>query len=121
MDELINIIKSISDKTRLRILHLLIKSGRELCICEIVDSLQLPQPNISNHIRELKIAGLVKEKRNGKFILYFVDKLQDRFMENIKEAVNSAPEKYFIEDDKRLRKRLSLRINGKIVIGVRKG
>ena len=42
-------------------------------------------------------------------------------MENIKEAVNSAPEKYFIEDDKRLKKRLSLRINGKIVIGVRKG
>jgi hypothetical protein len=67
------------------------------------------------------MAGLVKEQRNGRFILYSVDKLQDRFMENIKEAVNSAPEKYFIEDDKRLRKRLSLRINGKIVIGVRKG
>lgn len=48
---------AVADRTRLRILHLL--TGGELCVCDLVDVLRLPQPKVSRHLATLKSSGLV--------------------------------------------------------------
>lgn len=59
--------RAFSDPVRLRILHLL--EGGELCVCDLVEVLQLPQPTISRHLSYLRRAGLVKvrEERSWNF------------------------------------------------------
>ncbi|WP_281887395.1 metalloregulator ArsR/SmtB family transcription factor [Paenibacillus sp. YYML68] len=60
--------KLLGDKSRLTILAFL--RERELCVCEIVDLLKMSQPNVSQHLRKLKAAGLVQENRKGQWIYY---------------------------------------------------
>lgn len=119
MDNFINVFKALSDKTRVKILAILIKSKQELCICEIMDALQLAQYNISKHIRELKLVGLVKEKREGRFVFYAFLPPKNEFMKQIIKTVSSIPKENILQDEKRLKQRLSLRINGKVVIGMK--
>jgi DNA-binding transcriptional ArsR family regulator len=60
--------KSLSDGNRLRIL-LLISGGRR-SVSAIVDELDLSQPLVSHHLKELKRSLLVKVERQGPFIYY---------------------------------------------------
>lgn len=55
--------RAFSDRTRLRILHLL-KDG-ELCVCDLVTVLRVPQPKVSRHLAYLRKAGLVMARREG--------------------------------------------------------
>ena len=71
MNNLLPIFKALSDETRLRILHLL-KDG-ELCVCDIADTLKMTQPNISFHLGMLREAGLIKDRKNGRWIHYSID------------------------------------------------
>jgi len=112
------IFRALSDRTRLRIFLLLIKTKKALCICEIMDALNLPQSNISKHLRELKIAGLVKDQRDGKFVLYSVVFEKDNFTRNLIKTISSIPDDLLKDDLKRIEKRLSLRVDGKIVVGM---
>jgi ArsR family transcriptional regulator len=68
MRSLVNLFKALSDETRLRILNLLLEG--ELCVCEVMDALQMPQPRISHQLRILKDAGLVTDRREGKWMIY---------------------------------------------------
>lgn len=113
MEKFTNVFRALSDKTRLRILHLLTFSKKELCICEIMDSLKLAQYNISKHIRELKLTGLVKERKEGRFVFYSMVNPKTGFARNLIETVESIPEKNFLNDTMQLKKRLFLRKNGK--------
>ena len=61
------IFKALADPTRLKILECL-KNG-ERCICEIIPYTGKSQPNVSQHLKVLKIAGLVDERREGTRIL----------------------------------------------------
>lgn len=60
--------KALADETRLKILKLVLT--RELCVCEIVQAMQLSQPTVSNHLAKLKSAGLVAERRRGQWVYY---------------------------------------------------
>ena len=60
--------RAFSDRTRLRILHLLLEG--ELCVCDIVRVLDLPQPNISRHLAYLRKAGLVLARKEGLWMHY---------------------------------------------------
>ena len=71
MDKILPIFKALSDETRLRILSLL-KEG-ELCVCDIAETLKMTQPNISFHLGMLREAGLIKDKKNGRWIHYSLD------------------------------------------------
>jgi ArsR family transcriptional regulator len=64
----IKVFKAAADVTRLKILKLL--SGGELCICEIMLALKRPQSSISHNLSILEDAGLVKERKEGKWCLY---------------------------------------------------
>jgi ArsR family transcriptional regulator len=73
MNDILNIFKALSDETRLRILKLLEKG--ELCVCDIVASLDMIQPKVSFHLGVLKDAGLIKDRKQGKWIHYSIDDL----------------------------------------------
>ena len=117
MEKFTNIFRALSDKTRIRILYLLLNVKKELCICEIMDSLKLAQYNVSKHIRELKLVGIVKERKEGRFVFYSIIKPKTGFVRNLLKTVKSIPKDDFVNDNLRLKKRLSLRKNGKIAVG----
>jgi ArsR family transcriptional regulator len=62
------IFRAFADPTRLRILSLLTKG--ELCVCEIVNALDVPQPTASRHLAYLRRAGLVVARKDGLWIHY---------------------------------------------------
>jgi ArsR family transcriptional regulator, arsenate/arsenite/antimonite-responsive transcriptional repressor len=66
MDE---VFKALGDPTRLRIVQMLAKHG-EMCVCQIVDGLEMTQPAISHHMTKLKQAGLLSARREGQWIHY---------------------------------------------------
>ena len=63
------LLRALSEETRLRILHLLFRSG-ELCVCDIEDIIGGPQTKISRHLAYLRRAGLVRARRQGLWMLY---------------------------------------------------
>ncbi len=68
MNELVTIFKALSDETRLRIVKLL--ENGELCVCDITAALDMVQPKVSFHLSSLKEAGLIKDRKAGKWIHY---------------------------------------------------
>ncbi|MBW2038352.1 MAG: metalloregulator ArsR/SmtB family transcription factor [Deltaproteobacteria bacterium] len=68
MHQLQEIFKALSDETRFRILKLL--GEREVCVCEMMQVLEMPQSTISRHMNILKRAGLVMGRREGKWVHY---------------------------------------------------
>ncbi len=68
MKDLLSVFKALSDETRLRIVKLL--ENGELCVCHIVAAVDMSQSKISFHLRTLKEAGLVKDRREGKWMHY---------------------------------------------------
>ena len=69
--------RAFSDPTRLRILNLLLRG--ELCVCEIVNTLKVPQPMASRHLAYLKKSGLVEARRDGLWMHYRLAKPRLRF------------------------------------------
>lgn len=59
----------LSDQTRLRCLVLL-SEKKELCVCELVDILGIPQPKLSRHLSHLRKAGLILDRREKQWIYY---------------------------------------------------
>ena len=71
MKEVAQIFKALSDETRLRIMALLV-DGDELCVCDIMAALDMPQSTISRHLSYLRNAGLVSDRREGIWMYYQV-------------------------------------------------
>lgn len=67
------IFKALSEEPRLRILNLLLTRG-ELCVCDIMASLELPQSTASRHLAYLKKTGWVDDRREGVWIHYSISK-----------------------------------------------
>ena len=71
MENIAQLFQSLDDETRLRILALLLEED-ELCVCDIVAVLQLPQSTVSRQLSLLKAAGWLKDRREGVWILYSI-------------------------------------------------
>ena len=69
---LANYAKAISHPARIAILNLLIKS--QSCVCgDIVDQIPLSQSTVSQHLKALKAAGLIKGEIEGTSVCYCID------------------------------------------------
>jgi ArsR family transcriptional regulator, arsenate/arsenite/antimonite-responsive transcriptional repressor len=66
--ELIQVIKALSDETRIRILNLL--NEGDLCVCELESLLDLNQSNASRHLNKLTNAKLVDYYKKAKYVYY---------------------------------------------------
>jgi ArsR family transcriptional regulator len=73
MRNLASIIKSLEEETRLRIMALLLHA-EELCVCDFMAVLQLPQSTVSRHLSLLKNAGWLSDRRAGVWIHYSLAK-----------------------------------------------
>ena len=62
MDE-VAVFKALSDSTRIKILEYI--RGQEKCICDIIPYTGKSQPNVSQHLKVLKNAGLIDERKDG--------------------------------------------------------
>jgi ArsR family transcriptional regulator len=71
-EELESIFAALADRTRLRLLNLM--SGGEVCVCFFVEVLDAPQPRISRHLAFLRKAGLVRARRDAKWMHYSISK-----------------------------------------------
>lgn len=72
------ILKLLGDKTRLTMFKML--ETHDYCVCEFVEIFKVSQPAISQHVRKLKDAGLVRETRRGQWIIYSLNKESDVFL-----------------------------------------
>ena len=72
MNNLEDIFKALGDPTRLKIIRMLADNG-EMCVCKIVDALQMGQPAVSHHMATLRHAGLVSHRKVGQWVHYSLD------------------------------------------------
>lgn len=116
MDNLIRMLKALADPTRVRIIQLL-QTRDELCVCEIVDALDLPQYSISRHLGVLKAAGLVADWRQGKWMHYNLDPGLSKEDRTVVAAVcaRAGSESTTGKDRRRLRRHLRPRVGGEVV------
>jgi ArsR family transcriptional regulator len=104
----INILKALSDETRLRILKLL-SGKKELCVCELEAALDLSQSKVSRHLTVLRSVGLVEDRREGLWIFYSIFKPQNDFEKSTVQIIKNAlsDDELTKQDKMRLKKKLS--------------
>src|SRR3954451_16717514 len=83
-----SLFKALGDATRLRILGLLLAG--EVCVCDIHESLKIPQSKASRHLAYLRRSGLVETRREGLWIHYRLGTFADPVLAAIGDAVRHA-------------------------------
>ena len=84
LTQLEELFKALADATRLRILRLLMAG--EVCVCDIHDTLKIPQAKASRHLAYLRRAGLVTTRREGLWVHYTLAKSADPIIATIEDA-----------------------------------
>ena len=95
MKTCIRVMKALSDQNRLKILKIL--AARNLCVCEITSLLELAQPTVSKHLKNLEDAGLVTSDRDGSWVIYALADGQEsvyarQMLENMTDWLNDDPQ-----------------------------
>lgn len=80
MNSIVEIYKSLSDETRLRILGILL-GGHEHCVCNLMHALDLPQSTVSRHLAYLKRCGWLQDRRGGVWMYYSLKKDMNAFLQ----------------------------------------
>lgn len=81
------IFKALADETRLRILTLLLDG--ELCVCEIMAALDLPQSTVSRHLAYLRNNGWVKDSRRGVWMYYRFNSEEGALIQALKPVLQT--------------------------------
>ena len=68
----LRLFRALSDETRLRLLERL--KGGEQCVCDLTDELESRQSLLSFHLKTLKEAGLVTDRREGRWVYYALNR-----------------------------------------------
>lgn len=107
MKPVAQLFKALSDETRLRILALL--TAGELCVCDLMAILDLPQSTVSRHLAYLRHSGLVADRREGVWMYYRLTEAGDGFKGDLLELLaRRLPEQQQVAIDKAvLSKRLA--------------
>ena len=112
--------KALGDPVRLRLACCLLAVPRGACVCELVDALDVPQPNVSRHLKVLKGARLVEERRDGRWMYYHLRPPDQPVLERIRSCLETVSGCADLQVDlRRLRARLDLRRDGRCVLGTR--
>ena len=89
-----SVFKAAADPTRVRILKIL--EGGEMCVCQVIAILSLGQSTVSKHLFLLRSAGLIKDRRDRKWVHYSLDRGSDspyaaRMLRNLRGWLNDDP------------------------------
>ena len=74
LDHAVRAFHALSDATRLQLLSLL--RGGERCVCELIEALDAGQSRLSFHLGVLKEAGLVEDRKEGRWVYYRLNQEQ---------------------------------------------
>ncbi len=118
MNNKINVLRALADETRLRIINLFIKSGQNLCVCELMDALKIPQYSVSKALTIIRNADLLTAEKEGTWVYYELNKNTTENKNLFSFLKNYLSDKVFLEDELRLNERLILRENNKCVVGI---
>ncbi len=88
--ELETIFRALSDRTRLRILNLL--RGGEICVCDLVSVLEVPQPTASRHLAYLRKVDLVLARKEGLWHYYRLNSAKTTFHKRLLGCIEAAAE-----------------------------
>jgi ArsR family transcriptional regulator len=88
LSELERLFQALGDETRLRILGLLLAG--EVCVCNMHETLKVPQPKVSRHLAYLRRSGLVATRRDGLWVHYRLADVSDPVVSAIVSAVRHA-------------------------------
>jgi ArsR family transcriptional regulator len=117
MTDPVEIFKALGDETRLRLVNLFLQTEEDLCVCEMVDALELPQYQISKHLTILKNAGLLQGSREGTWVYYRLDREESPLLRDLFKVLSRHLSQVFADDAGKLLQRLALRENGRCVVG----
>jgi ArsR family transcriptional regulator len=94
MQRLIELSKIFSDKNRANIV-LLVLRDKEVCVCEICDTLALSQPLVSRHLKQIKKAKILEARKEKKWVNYSLNKAPDKllqcFIQEFKTHISTLP------------------------------
>lgn len=71
-ERLAGLFRLLGDRTRTRILFALAEAG-ELCVCDIAAAVGVPETSVSQAMRLLRTAGVVRPRRDGRMVWYRLD------------------------------------------------
>jgi ArsR family transcriptional regulator len=74
IESLKKIYRALGDETRLKVVYLL--QVQEMCVCEIMAALGLTQPTASHHLMILENAGVVKHRKEGRWVFYSITDIE---------------------------------------------
>lgn len=118
MTTIAELCKALGEETRLRLAHLFLQTDQDICVCEMVDTLKLPQYQISKHLTILKNAGLLRASRKGTWVYYSLNRETSAFWRDLSRVLRRhLDHPPFTHDAAELKRRLALRENGKCVVG----
>ena len=118
MNDYTEIFKALADETRLRIMRLLTITDRQVCVCEIVDALELPQYQVSKHLNILKNATLVEGERRGTWVYYSPLEKDSIFNHQLFRLLKEQlSDPVFLVDAEKLKRRMELRDGDTCVVG----
>ncbi len=114
--------QALSDSTRLRIIHLLVMSDEEICLCELVDALLEPQYNLSRHLKVLRQAGLLTSQKEGRWVYHRLTTDPD-YLQQLYALVRALPDpdNTYRTDFRRFKNRMALREDGRCRVGILSG
>lgn len=84
----VTLFHALSDETRLMLLDRL-KDG-EQCVCELMDAMNAAQSRLSFHLKVLKDAGLVEDRREGRWMYYSLSAQAIEELENLVDSLKKA-------------------------------
>jgi ArsR family transcriptional regulator, arsenate/arsenite/antimonite-responsive transcriptional repressor len=94
MERLVELAKIFSDINRLKILALSLRD-KELCVCEICDTLELSQPLVSRHLKQMREAGILTSEQKGKWVIYSLvatpDTILECWIQEVSKELSSLP------------------------------
>lgn len=113
MNELAAGFKALADPTRLRLLNLL-RHG-ELCVCDLMEALDVPQPKVSRHLSFLKKERWVSGRRSGKWMHYKLSTPRQAILVKVMDALlaHLGDLETARWDEARLRRHLAARPSGR--------
>ena len=103
-----DLFKAVSEKIRLRIIVLL--ADQELCVCDLMNLLELPQSSVSRHMAKLKSFQMIIDRRNGKWVHYRLNSEINNYLPSFHNMINEFKNRQPYKSD---RERLSIHLQTK--------
>ncbi len=92
----VELFKCLADETRLKAISLIVLKG-ELCVCDLVSSLQLSQPKISRHLAQLRNTGILLDSKRKQWVYYRINPQLPSWFEQVLQVTVAGNEAFLAE------------------------